>query len=67
MSIRGEKLLSKSMVHSKNFQKKLLENVSMSVIMNESTEMHARNNSIEFLGSDKGVQQNEKMIFNQQI
>lgn len=49
-------MLSKSMVHNKTYQKKLLENVSMSVIMNESTEMNARNNSIEFLGSDKGDQ-----------
>ena len=36
----------------------------MSMIMNESTEINARNNSIEFLGSDKGEELNEKMIFN---
>jgi hypothetical protein len=55
------------MIHTKSFQKKLLGNVSMSVIINESTEMNARNNSIEFLGSDQGDDKNEKMVFNQQI
>lgn len=59
--------LSKSLIYSRQYQKKLLENVSMSLIMNESTEVNARNNSIEFVGSDKGDQQNEKMIFNQPI
>lgn len=54
--MKGDKILSKSMIYNKNFQKKLLENVSMSVIMNESTEANARHNSIEFLGSDKGDQ-----------
>lgn len=58
---------SKSVMYSKNYQKKLLENVSMSLIANDSTEINARNQSVEFLGSDKGANNNEKMIFNQQI
>jgi len=53
--IKGD-YLSKSVIHNRNYQKKLLENVSMSLIMNESTEANARNNSIEFVGSDKGDQ-----------
>lgn len=64
---RNQSMNSRSMMYSKNYQKKLLENVSMSLIANDSTDMHARNQSIEFLGSDKGPENNEKMIFNQQI
>ena len=59
---------SKSVMHSKTFNKNLLENVSMSVLMNDSVDNNNLvNQSVEFLGSDKGIDKNVKMIFNQQI
>jgi len=59
--------LTKSAINQRSFHKKMLENISMSVIMNESTDGAPRNQSIEHYTGDPMLKENNKMIFNQQI